>query len=138
MSGVPLPGPAAAKVGLRYEDAWTAHCALRILAGEAQWIFLEEPGTEAEGFEFSLAVGGTTEHHQVKRQRAGDGGWSLKTLSAAGVLAAFRGKLASPEIVCVFASGNSAQTLERLAAAAAKAESWGSVRPRRLEVRHAQ
>jgi hypothetical protein len=108
---VPLPGPTAAKVGIRYEDAWTAHCALRILAGEAQSIYLEEPGTEEDGLEFSLAVGATTEFHQVKRQRASDAGWTLKAL--ARVLAAFRDKLASPETVCVFASGNASHVAAR-------------------------
>lgn len=126
MGDVPLPGPTAAKTGIRYEDAWTAHCALRILGGEARWIYLEEPGTEAEGFEFSLALEDAIQYHQVKRQRAGDGGWSLKALASARVLGAFRSKLASPEAVCVFASGNAAQTLDDLATSAQKSEDWAT------------
>ena len=89
-------------------------------------MYLEEPGTEEHGFEFSLAVGDATEYHQVKRQRAGDAGWKLGALGSAGVLGAFRAKLASPATVCVFASGNAAQSLDDLATLAAKAESWDS------------
>lgn len=124
MSGVTLPGPVAAKVGLRYEDAWAAHCALRMLGGEAEWMDLERAGTEAEGFEFSLKAAGVIEHHQVKRQHGGDGSWDLQDLNRGGVLGAFRQALDEPGAVCVFASGNAAQALDELAGPAADADSF--------------
>lgn len=120
--GVPLPGATSAKVGLRYEDRWTAHCALKILGGEAQWIYLERVDTDETGFEFDLALGEFVEHHQVKRQTTSAAGWRLRDLST--VLQAFGEKLNDPGAQCIFASGNSAQALDDLSTDARKAEDW--------------
>jgi hypothetical protein len=107
------PGGPAGKDGLRYEDRWTAYCALRVLAGRAKAIRLEDPRDAQEGFEFTLEAE-NEESHQVKRQLTGVGHWSLKALDEAGVLGAFLTRLQKPDACCVFASGHSADILEEL------------------------
>lgn len=122
---MPRPGGAASKYGHRYEDRWTASCAMRVLAGEATAIHLEGPNAEI-GFEFSLHTSGGVEYHQVKRQRGGEGRWSLAALETALVLGSFRERLLSPEAVCVFASAHAAHPLDELIDEAAKTTSWSS------------
>jgi hypothetical protein len=120
---MPRAGGAASKYGHRYEDRWTASCAMRILSGEATAIHLEGPNADI-GFEFSLETPGQTEYHQVKRQRSGEGRWSLAALDQAGVLGNFRERLASPLAVCVFASAHAAHPLDELIDEALKAKTW--------------
>jgi hypothetical protein len=112
---VPRAGGPASKYGQRFEDRWTAQCALRVLGGQAGAIELE--GSNAElGFEFSLESANQTEYHQVKRQRGSEGRWTLAALEGAGVLANFKDRLAEEEdATCVFASTHSAFALEELA-----------------------
>lgn len=122
---MPRPGGAASKYGHRYEDRWTASCAMRILAGEVSSIELEGANSEI-GFEFSLQTPMGREYHQVKRQRAGEGRWSLAALAEARVLESFRERLRSPEATCVFASAHAAHPLDELIDEAAKTKSWPS------------
>lgn len=122
---MPLPGGASGKAGLEYELLWTAHCLTRVMAGDALSIHLEPPGEEGIGIEFTLATPGYVEHHQVKRQRAGRGVWSLKTLDNEGVLPNFRQKLnGDPAARCVFVSGHAAHPLDELTDRARKSDSW--------------
>src|SRR4051812_14073380 len=97
-----LPGGTSDKLGNRYEGRWTVRCMLRILDETADSIRLEPPGVEGEGVEFWLRTGNTRDFHQVKRQVAGRGRWSLSLLKREGVLAAFRSKLQSPNAECTF------------------------------------
>ena len=122
---MPLPGGASGKAGLEYELLWTAHCLTRVMAGDALSIRLEPPGEEGIGIEFTLGTAECVEHHQVKRQRAGRGVWSLKTLVNEGVLPHFRQRLnGDPTARCVFVSGHAAHTLDELADRARKSNSW--------------
>jgi hypothetical protein len=130
---MPLPGGAAAKYGARYEDRWTAVCAMRVLAEEASAIYIEQPGPEYDGFEFSLETHSGIEYHQVKRQRTGRGGWTLSALSKEGVLAAFASRLHEADSVCVFVSANEASELEELVDRALSAESVHQFTSRFLE-----
>jgi len=111
---MPRTGGPASKYGNRYEDRWTASCALAVLAGNATSIHLEGPNSDI-GFEFSLETETGTEYHQVKRQRAREGRWTLAALAQVGVLRSFRERLNVPDAVCVFASTNSAPALDELA-----------------------
>lgn len=120
---MPRAGGPASKYGLRYEDRWTANCALRVLAGQVSAIHLEGPNSEI-GFEFSLQTPFHTEYHQVKRQRTGEGRWSLAALAETGVLRSFRERLRSPGALCVFASTHSANDLDELADSAKNTEDW--------------
>lgn len=120
---MPRRGGPASKYGHRYEDRWTASCAMRVLAGEATAIHLEGPNSEI-GFEFSLQTPGGVEYHQVKRQKAGEGRWSLAALEGAHVLASFRARLQSSDALCVFASAHAAHPLDELIDEAAKTRSW--------------
>jgi hypothetical protein len=95
-----------------------------VLEERASTIFPEPPGDEAAGFEFTLTKPACTEYHQVKRQRTGEGRWTVAALAGAGVLKAFYDKLQDPDNVCVFASAHSAYTLEELADRARKATDW--------------
>src|SRR4051794_20055698 len=122
MGPVPLRGGPADKIGGRFEDRWAAACAFKVLRGEAGSNHLESYDPDEEGFDFTLAVGDTTEHHQVKRQRSDAGAWSMHALASAGVLSAFRDKLDDPTAYCVFASANAAQPLDDLATEANKSE----------------
>jgi hypothetical protein len=121
-------GGPAGKDGLRYEDRWTAYCALQVLAGEAVAIRLEDRHDASEGFEFTLEAD-TEESHQVKRQLTGVGHWSLKALSQAGVLGAFLARLQKPDASCVFASGHSADVLAELCSRVREAGSFEEFKP---------
>ena len=122
---MPLPGGASGKAGLEYELLWTAHCLTRVMAGEALSIHLEPPGEAGIGIEFTLASAECVEHHQVKRQCAGSGVWSLKTLNNEGVLSHFYQRLnGDPTARCVFVSGHAAHPLDELADRARKSDSW--------------
>jgi hypothetical protein len=120
---MPLRGGSAAKYGARYEDRWCAVCAMRVLAEDASAIYIERPGPEYEGFEFSIETDTGIEYHQVKRQRTGRGGWTLSALSKEGVLGAFASRLHEADSVCVFVSASEAPELEELDGRARNAES---------------
>ena len=75
---MPPRGATAAKVGQRYEDRWTAHIILKVLKGDADWVYLERIDTDETGFEFEIGSSGVIEHHQVKRQISIDSGWRLR------------------------------------------------------------
>lgn len=83
---MPLPGGASDKYGNRYEGKWTAYCIAQVMAEEAESVHLEPVGEEGEGCEFKLHKGGVTEYHQVKRQHARAGDWSIAELARRGVL----------------------------------------------------
>lgn len=87
---VSLPGGIADKLGGRFESRWTLRCALRILAGEADWIEIEPLGPSGEGIEFVFGERDVAEQHQVKRGRTGVGHWTLNALKDEGVLGHFR------------------------------------------------
>jgi hypothetical protein len=120
---VPRRGGSAAKYGARYEDRWCACCALRVLADEAAAIYIEQPGSEYEGFEFSIETDEGVEYHQAKRQRTGEGRWILASLAEAGVLRSFFDRLHEAGARCVFVSTNAAPELIELADRARKATS---------------
>jgi hypothetical protein len=84
-----LPGGIADKLGGRYESRWTLRCALRVLAGLADWIEIEPLGPTGEGIEFVFSEGQAQERHQVKRGRTGVGHWTLAALNSEGVLGHF-------------------------------------------------
>ena len=121
---MPLPGGASAKAGLRYEGLWTVHCMIDVMQDKAESIWLEPPGEEGAGVEFILSTPTGVEYHQVKRQTAGRGRWTLSGLSSEGVLAYFYNKLSDPSAACVFVSTHAADTLEELASRARDAGSW--------------
>jgi len=85
---MPLRGGSAAKYGARYEDRWCAVCAMRVLAEDASAIYIEQPGPEYEGFEFSIETDTGIEYHQCdrspsrQRQQAAHGGCALGSARA--------------------------------------------------------
>lgn len=83
---MPLPGGPSDKYGNRFEGKWTAYCVAQVMAEEADSIRLEPPGTKGEGVEFTLRKGEVVEYHQVKRQHARPGDWSITELARNGVL----------------------------------------------------
>jgi hypothetical protein len=85
-----LPGGIADKLGGRYESRWTLRCALRVLAGVAEWIEIEPLGPTGVGIEFVFSERDVQERHQVKRGRTGVGHWTLSALNGEGVLGHFR------------------------------------------------
>lgn len=118
-----ISGGTADKLGGRYEARWTVNCALRILAERADWIWVEPIGPLGEGIEFILHRDGREEHHQVKRQKTGQGHWTLGALKDAKVLANFKailGRSGNPR----FISGHDAHELHELADRARKAASF--------------
>ena len=122
-----ISGGTADKLGGRYEARWTLNCVLRILAERADWIWVEPIGAEGEGIEFIFSRDGRDEHHQVKRQRTGEGHWTLAALRDAGVLANFKTILArggNPR----FISGHDAHELHELGDRARKASTLGEFR----------
>lgn len=121
---MPLAGGSSATIGIRYEERWTAKALLEVLREDAQEIRLEPPGREGDGAEFYLRYKDRIEFHQVKRQQTSKAGWSIAALARAGVLAAFRDRLADPSAHCRFISGHSAASLEELSEHARSALSW--------------
>src|SRR3954454_6228912 len=117
---MPLPGGETDKLGNSYELNWTVRCLADVLAGNADAIRLEPPGVEGQGVEFWVFARGIKEFHQVKRQQAGKGRWSVTDL--AGVLAHFRSRMiAEPQSRCVFVSTEAAAPLAELADRASRA-----------------
>jgi tetratricopeptide (TPR) repeat protein len=121
---MPLPGGATDKFGNRYEGRWTVHCITEVLAGCADSIRLEPPGTAGEGIEFWLRKGDSYEYHQVKRQNTRSGHWSLAELDRKGILSHFWTKLQDPSSLCYFTSTHSAFQLDELSDRARRAVSW--------------
>jgi len=119
---VSFAGGTADKLGGNYERRWTANCALRILRGEAEAIEIEVLGERGTGIEFLLERAGRLEAHQVKRQHAARGRWSLSALRDEGVLKAFAAHLRSGRFP-VFVSGDSPAELRELASRANAATS---------------
>jgi hypothetical protein len=113
-----LPGGPADKAGLKHEALWGVFGMINVLAGEADTIRIEEPGTD--GADFYLEHHGRAEHWQAKRQVIGQKTWSLHLLKTEGVLAFFRQRVDAGES-CVFASITDAPELRLLAENAAEA-----------------
>jgi len=101
---------------------------MRVIAENAEAIYIEQPGPEYEGFEFSLETHTGTEYHQAKRQKTGEGRWDLGALAEAGVLHSFFERLHETDASCVFASAHAAYELEELSDRARKAESFEQFR----------
>ena len=120
---MPLPGGSAGKVGVHYEDKWTAHCAFEVLRERASAIRIEPPGPDGDGIEFWLHRLGCVEYHQVKRQKS-QGEWTVAALRDAGVLVTFEARLRDPSARCVFVSTQSASVFRDLTEYARKAASY--------------
>ncbi len=121
---MPLPGGASAKYGDRYEGKWTVYCLAQVMAEAAHEIRLEDPGPEGEGCEFSLKKpNGTTEFHQVKRQRATPAAWTIGDLNSKGVLQTAYARTNSEASRFVFVSTLGSSELAELVDAARRAGS---------------
>jgi len=118
---MPLPGGSSDKVGNRYEARWTVDRMIAVLTGKSESIRLEPPASIDHGFEFFLRRGSVLAYHQVKRQQAGNGHWTLADLAA--VLENFRSKLATEGTECVFVSTQDALELRELGERARAAQS---------------
>ena len=121
---MPLPGGASDKSGNRYELLWTVVNMAKVLNGEAESISLEPVGDDGQGVEFTVTGSAATEYHQVKRQVAGRGYWSLAALDAENVLGHFCQKLNVQTAETVFVSTHAAHPLDELADRARDAASW--------------
>ena len=121
---MPLPGGASAKAGLDYELLWTVNCMLRVMQEDNTSIRLEPPGEEGEGIEFTIETYDSVEYHQVKRQLARGGNWSLASLDREGVLSQFYRKLANPSANCWFVSTYTAGQLKELVGRARLSENY--------------
>ena len=78
---MPLPGGASDKMGNRYEGKWAVLILSKILSGEYSKIYIEPVGEDGDGIEFTVtSFKKVTCHHQVKRQNAQQGKWSIKML----------------------------------------------------------
>ena len=125
---MPLPGGASAKAGLDYELLWTVNCMLRVMQDEDTSIRLEPPGEEGEGIEFAIETNDGVEYHQVKRQLARGGNWSLASLGREGVLRHFCQKLDNPSANCWFVSTYPADPLKELVGRARLSENYAAFR----------
>lgn len=106
-------GGIADKVGNRFEARWLTHQLLGLLDGTIQAVTVEALGDDEQGFEFSITRASGTEWHQCKRQTA-SGTWSIASLDAAGVLAAFRAKASIDGARCLFISSDPSPQLKLL------------------------
>ena len=103
-------GGLADKLGNKFESRWVAWQLLRVLTGvEASAITLE-PVSGGDGFEFGLETPGGAEWHQCKT-RSTDA-WTIRRLSSAGVLEAFKNKIHSDtNVTCKFVTDQAASSL---------------------------
>lgn len=83
----PRPGGEADKFGNRYEGKWTVQHLLRVLAGEAEAIAVEEVGTIGEGAEFTFYGRDGVQVHQLKRQNRQASTWTVRSLNDKGIWA---------------------------------------------------
>jgi hypothetical protein len=112
---MPLPGGGADKAGNRYELRWTVRQFIRLLTGDAVWIELEPIGEEGERVEFCLQRSdGRIEAHQVKRQQAGRGHWTIADLARVGVLEGVRKHAVEGNADFVFVSTQAPKSLPEL------------------------
>ncbi len=120
---MPLKGGAADKWGNRFEGRWTVRQLIEVMTGRAEWLWLEPPGDAGEGCEFVLRRSSGDEHHQVKRQHADTGRWTIGRLKTKGVLDHLLGKLASDAAArSVFVSMDAVEGLRELSERAAAAQ----------------
>lgn len=120
---MPLRGGPSDKYGNRFEGKWTAYCIAQVMAEEADSIRLDPPGNEGEGAEFTLRREVVVEYHQVKRQHARPGDWSITELAGNGVLRYAFLKTHDPNGRYVFVSTTSTGILATLVDDARRAES---------------
>jgi len=118
-----LPGGAADKFGNSFEGRWTVWQLIGVMAERADSIRLEPPGDEGQGVEFWVRHGSAREFHQLKRQRGGEGHWTIASLNERGVLGSFHRQLADPTATCVFGSAHSVRHLDEFADDARRAAS---------------
>ncbi len=112
---MPLPGGDADKAGNRYELRWTVRQFIRLLTGEAAWIHLEPIGADGEQIEFRLGRQDCgIEAHQVKRQQAGKGHWTIADLDRVGVLEGVRKQTVDGDVDFVFVSTQAPKSLPEL------------------------
>lgn len=114
-----LPGGPANKLGNRYEKWWTVSQLVRMLAGDADAIRIEDPNSAKA--EFVVTVGSLKELHQAKRA-APNGKWTLTALNRDRLLQKMGEQLASNGDRFVFASGSDARDLSDLCDAAEDAK----------------
>lgn len=118
-----LPGGQTDKLGNRYEVWWTVVQLIRIIAGQALSIRIEDPGFDKT--EFSLTKQGGEELHQTKRAHH-DGKWSLAELGSPKnkLLQAIHAQLVETQREFHFISGSDAPELRELADRARDAKSY--------------
>ncbi|MFO1520499.1 MAG: hypothetical protein U1G05_00320 [Kiritimatiellia bacterium] len=120
---MPLKGGPSDKYGNRFEGKWTAFCLAKVMAEEADSICLEPLGAEGDGAEFLLRKGNVIEYHQLKRQHARQGDWSISELAGNGVLRHAFLKTHDPNGRYVFVSTTSTGILATLVDDAQRSES---------------
>lgn len=108
-----ITGGIADKLGNGYEALWTTVQLMEVVLGRAEELRFEPINEDADGFEFRLTRGGSTEWHQCKRRGHG-GSWSLRALTTEGVLHYFAQKLSQPNTICAFVSGDPTSQLKTL------------------------
>jgi hypothetical protein len=122
MSGLIFHGGGASKVSSAYEDEWNLFCMIDVLAGLANSMLIEVPGSAGVGFEFWIRRPAAREWHQVKAQNSNRSRWTLTELRKADVLKNNRDKLAAEhDDHCVFVSAHSSAPFSRLCAHASHA-----------------
>lgn len=120
---MPLPGGASDKIGNRYENKWVVYQFVRILDGELTEIELEPIGPGGEKIEFTIRYpDGREEGHQVKRQRAGKGVWSISDLNRENVLEGIRIQTLQAGRKFVFVTSDGVKGLRELAERARDAD----------------
>lgn len=123
---MPLPGGASDKFGNRYEGKWTVLCLCKLLRGsnsdlKINAIHLEPAGPEGEGVKFVTETSQGPVYHQVKRQQAETGGWTLARLQDCQVLGHCAEKLREPNAQFSFVSTQQATELAELSDCARRA-----------------
>ena len=125
---MPLPGGPSDKYGNRFEGKWTVYCLALVMAEEAEFIRVESPGPEGEGSEFTLKKPERLEYHQIKRQHARPGDWSIRELASSGVLRHAFSKTRDPKERYIFMSTTSTGILATLVDDARRVESLSEFR----------
>ena len=122
---MPLAGGPADKVGNRYELKWVVNQFIRLLEGELNRLTVEHIGSEGDRIEFlTQSKEGHEEGHQVKRQQAGKGYWTIADLSREHVLEGMQKHALSGKRTFVFVTSEGVKGLRELTERARDSESF--------------
>ena len=124
---MPLPGGSADKLGNSYEAKWLVKQMIKLLDGGVTSLTMEPVGDDGDKIEFHYVTPhGEEVAHQVKRQNAGKGVWTLGELNQRGIIEGIRKHVIRRNRRYVFVSTDSVDSIKELCERAKQAGGFKS------------